>query len=383
MPKNSLATQILIIIMSNLLFDFLSPNNRHPSCPCFRSGKIKDTAINSCKKKVIRSLTFFLTIILLYLSFADYCYSQVVDRDDITNISNQLDKLEEQVESIDRDLNLLSKQHALVTSELTNLKRELAEEDTKPKSLIDRIASIFSYGKRRKREKLSTESQDLFNRMQYLQERRETIVNQIISLADNLIEKSTSLISNLMEKVRLANQNSNFTARDEAWKQVSELWLLTEEATEMRNKYASETLAQERNITLPSLLSNDPEELRLGAAIWESESRLAQENAIRLDQEIDKLERKKRVLEQGLKAWEEMQRRDEERGAVGTGFATTNVPWGSEAATRQQIEDIDNQIAELSEKKQEYENNAERFENQSKALELQASRIEAKLKGKQ
>ena len=300
---------------------------------------------------------------------------------EISVLEKQLNEIEARLVSLDEELQLLDEGFNKVTNEINKLKQELRLEEAKPKGILNRITGIFSYRKRGKLEKLLTDSQELADKISNRQKRREPLINEFVGLADELIDKSSLRMKVLMDVVRDADLRDDIEARDEAWKQVSVLWQLAERTTTARNKYAPRTFIPERVIALPSLLSDDPEELRLGAAIWKDEAMGARDDAAKLEREIEDLQQRKLLLEKGMEVASEMQRRDEERGAVGVG-AATSIPWVSDVAAEREIAEIEIMIAELSAKKQEYEDKAKRFESQSEILEQRASEIDAQLKGK-
>ncbi len=306
-------------------------------------------------------------------------HAQGVTENEISELRQQLEQMERELDLIDKDLNTLNDRYSMVTAEKNRLTRELMQEEAKPKGFFDRIKGVFSR-KRGRQAKLMTESRELADRISDLiDKRREPLVKEFVALADELIDKASVLMATLMDVVREADLRSDLTARDKAWQRVSELWELANTTTAARNKYAQEIPSPEVTRTFPSLLSKDPDELRLGAAILKDWAVEAREEAMRLEVEIKKFQRKQRLLEEMVKVSEDMQRSDEERGATGVG--TAQIPWGSDVA-RREIEDIKAEISGLLTLKQQQEADAERFESQSKALEQQASQLDAELKGK-
>jgi len=303
-----------------------------------------------------------------------------MDRE-ISDLEQRLKGIETQLVSIDKELRSLNERFNIVTNEKNRLTRELIEERAKSKGLLSRITGVFGYRKQRKQERLMTELQDLADRINERQKTREPLVNRFVVLADELIYKSSRRITAVMEVVREANLNDNVAARDKAWEQLSVLWQLWERTRETRSKYAPTPPSSEQAATFPELLSNDPEELRLGAAILKDLATAARADAAELGRQIEDLQRTKLVLEQGLEVSREMQRRDEERGAVGVG-ATTHIPWGSDVAAERKIKEIEEKVGDFSIRKREYEENAESYQSQSIRLEQRASQIDRELKGK-
>ena len=316
--------------------------------------------------------------ILLSTFYLQEAQTQDVTAHEISDLEQQLRVIEEEIVSINAERESLIERFNTVTNEIDKLKQELREEKAKPKGFLSKITSIFSR-KRGRLEDLLTEAQDLADTISDRQKKLVPLVNQFVELADKLIDKSTARMITLMDVVREADLSNEITVRNEAWKQVSSLWQLAERTTAARNKYAPNTFGPERTITFPSLLSSDPEELRVGAAIlkgWAAEER---NKANLLERQIEKLQSRKSLLERMMELSKEIQRSDEERGSEDV---TPNIPWGSDVAIKTEISDIEEQIRELSAKKQEYRDNAERFDGQSKDLEQMASQIDVEIKGK-
>jgi hypothetical protein len=318
----------------------------------------------------------FLAVIQVLLS--TFCpqaaRTQEVTNDEISRLSQQLKGVEAKLVSIDKELQSLNEEFNAVTNEINRLKQEIKEEEAKPKGLLRKITGIFGYRKRGRLENRLTESKNLSDKINDRRRKREPLVDECIALTDDLIDKTNLRMTVLTDIVRKANLNDEITVRDEAWKQVSTLWELAEKTREMRSKYAPSLFVSEQKIALPPLLSEDPEELRLWAAILKDEEAKARLKAAELERQIEDLQRKRLVLERMVELSKEIQRRDEERGANSVEPGTANIPWASE----REIDEIKERIHELSEKKQEYEANAERFESQSSVLEQRASQIDAK-----
>lgn len=322
------------------------------------------------KYQLLKAFIFIVSIqIITFMIYPQEARTQEITDPEILNLEGRLKEIEIKLVAMDGELKSLNEKLNTVTNEISRLK----ENEAKSKGIFSGITGIF---RRRKIGNLYTESQFLSDSIKALNKRREPLVGEFVALADRLIEKSNSRMTKLMETVRKANLSYDFTTRDNAWKQLSYLWQLGEKTTETRNEYVPQTIGSERAITSPSLLSNDPEELRLGAAIWKDEASAARAQAARLEEQIKNLQKKKFVLEQAMEVSKEMQRKDEERGAVGVGVGTTHILLGSDAATKRMISEIEDEIKKLLIQKQEYENKAERFEGQSRILEQKASQIE-------
>ncbi len=347
-----------------------------------REGKsrILHTARCGSASLIGKSILFLMGAQVLSLIFClQGAHAQDVTESEISELKQQLEQMGRELELIDEDLDALNNRYNAVTAEKNRLTQELMAEEAKPKGLFDRIRGVFSR-KRGRQAKLMTESRELADTISDLiNNRREPLVKEFVALADELIDKASALMATLMDVVRAADLRNDLAARNRAWQQVSELWELANTTTAARNKYAQDIPSPEVTRTSPSLLSKDPDELRLGAAILKDWAVAAREEAARLEVEIRKFQRKQRLLEEMVKVSEDMQRSDEERGATGVG--TAQIPWGSDVAKRE-IEDIKAEITGLLTLKQQQEADAERFEGQSKALEQQASQLDAELKGK-
>jgi chromosome segregation ATPase len=343
-------------------------------------SRISHTARCGSASLIGKSILFLIgaQILSFIFCFQD-AHAQDVTEHEISELRQQLEQMEQELELIDKDLNTLKDRYNEVTAEKNRLTQELMEEEAKPKGIFDRIKGLFSR-KRGRQAKLMTESRELADRISDLIDKgRDPLVKEFVALADELIDKASALMATLMDVVRAADLRNDLTARNEAWQQVSELWELANTTTAARNRYAQDIPSPEVTRTFPSLLSKDPDELRLGAAILKDWAVEAREESMRLEVEIKKFQRKQRLLEEMVKVSEDMQRSDEERGATGVG--TAQIPWGSDVAKRE-IEDIKAEISRLLRLKQQQEADAERFESQSKALEQQASQLDAELKGK-
>ena len=347
-----------------------------------REGKsgISHTARCGNASLIGKSIFFLIGVQILSIAFCSQnARAQDVTEDEISELRQRLEQMGRELELIDKDLNTLNNRYNAVTAEKNRLTQELMEEEAKPKGIFDRIKGVFSR-KRGKQAKLMTESRELADRISNLIDKgRDPLVKQFVALADELIDKASALMATLMDVVREADLRNDLTARNEAWQRVSELWELANTTTAARNKYAQDIPSPEVTRTFPSLLSNDPDELRLGAAILKDWAVEAREEAARLEVEIKKFQRKQRLLEEMVKVSADMQRSDEERGATGVG--TAQIPWGSDVAKRE-IEDIKAEITGLLALKLQHEADAERFEGQSKALEQRALQLDAELKGK-
>lgn len=296
--------------------------------------------------------------------------AQEIKTIEILNLENRFRGIEVQLVSVDDKLKSLNQKLNTITNEINRLK----DEEASSRGFLNSITGVF---RRRRLSKLYTDSQALADDIKELNKRRDPLVNQLITTSDELIDKAGSRMRELMVIVRRANRINDFASRDEAWKQLSYLWQLAEKTAETRNKYAPPTPGAERRIVYPSALSNDPEELRLGAAIWRDQASAARTIAAKINKQILDLREKKAVLEQAIEVSKEMQRRDEERGAIGVGVGTTHIPWGSDAASKKKIQEIDEEISKLLIQKKEQEDKVERFESQSKILEHRANQIDS------
>lgn len=319
----------------------------------------------------IQILIFLVSVcILSFVAYPETAQAQEIRDSEILNMENRLRTIETRLVSIDKELKSLNQKLNGITNEINLLK----EEEASSKGFLSGITGIF---RRRKLSGLYTESQSLADNISSLSKTREPLINQFVTISANLLDRSGSRMRELMTVVRRANQNNDFVTRDEAWRQLSYLWQLAEKTAETRDKYAPPTPGTERPIVYPSALSNDPDELRLGAAVWRDEAIAARAYMAKFDKQIDDLRKRKSVLEQAIEVSKEMQRRDEERGSIGVGVGTAHIPWGSDVASKKKIQDIEAEINKLLVQKKEYEARAERFESQSRILERRASQIDS------
>ena len=320
-----------------------------------------------------KAMTFLIGVQILLSIFCPQEARAQESRDfGVSDLEQRLKEIDKELISIDEEFGLLKDKLSTVTSEMNELK----EQGTKPRGFLSRIAGIF---RTRRLGKLYTESQVLSDRIVYLQKKREPLVSEFVALADQLIDKSRLRITVLVETEAVLS--NDVTVLDEAMKQVSALWQLAERTAATRNKYAPSAFGPERKIAFPALLSNDPEELRLGAAILKDHATAARSDAVQLERQIENLQLEKSQLERIMELRKERQRSDEESGAVGVG--TASIPWSfGDAATKRKIEEIEEKIDKYSTQMRKLEADAERFESQGKTLEQQASQIDAEFRGR-
>jgi len=309
--------------------------------------------------------------ILLCAFFTQAAPTQEITDPEISNLKQQFDVTQQNLISIDARLVSLNEELTTTTNEISVLKEELRKSG----GILGRFRNVF---RNRRLGKLSTRSQDMWNEISSLENEREALIKQFILLADDLIDKSSIYVSVLMVAAREADLKNDIEIRDRALKQVSALWQQTEKTTTARNKYARVILDPKRTAELPPLVSSDPRELRLVALILKNAASESLGEAAKLEKEIKDLEQKKLILERMLDLSKDIKRSSEERGSGDIGFGTPDIPWGSE----RDIEEIEQAITELSDRKKDFEADAERYKAQSTALEWQASQIEAELKGK-
>jgi uncharacterized coiled-coil DUF342 family protein len=358
-----------------LVLDFRSQpkirNQKSKICTSCASNLIRHPSFVTRHSSLVTALLFLIGMEILSAILCPQ-EARTEEKNEFPGLGQRLNAIETKLMSIDEELGALTRQFDTVTNEMNKLKKA-----GKSKSFLSGITGIF---RRRKLAKLYTKSQDLADRISDLQKKREPLVSEFVALADELRDKSTLRMIALMEVVREADLKDDITTRDETMKQISSLWQLAERTENARGKYAPETVGPERTITYPALLSDNPEELRLVAAILKDHAAAARDEATQLGWEIEKLKSSRDLRKRVMQLTEQMRRSDEERGAVGVGI--THIPWASDAAVKREIEDIEEKMDELSAKKQEKQNKAEGFENQSKELERRASQIDAELKGK-
>ncbi len=295
--------------------------------------------------------------------------TQEVTEREISDLETRLNDIREKLTSIDDQLASLKRELDNVTNEIDRLK----EEEAKPKGFLKRITDIFG-SRQRNLGKLYTESQDLAYRISALQEERKPLVAGFIAAADELIEKASLRMTSIMDVLREAVANNDTGTREWASKELSDLWQLAEKARESRNEYAPNALTPEQRIIIPTLLSDDPEELLLWSAALKDAAAAERAKVARLEREIRDLEREQRVLEQLLELARQMRRRDEEVGASGVGVEPSLTMLTGDEATKREIEAIKERIAELKVKKQESEENTERFERRASQIDARLER---------
>ncbi len=330
-------------------------------------GSVPYTSDIAPCKKVCRltKAPILLTIFLIAFSIfsPQEARTQGITAYEISRLAARLKAIEEKLTSIDSEFTALK-------DELQRVTNELGHEGTKPKSFWRKLP-VVSWLSTRKRGKLFSRSQELADRMSKLWEERKPRVKEFITVANKVIEKSSLRITALAE----AFLRDDSTTREEAAKQISdlsELWALVERAREARDKYAPETPTPAGVESLPTLLSDDPEDLRLWAAIWRDEAAREQDKTAKLREKIKDLELKKDQLEWFMEKSEEIQRRTEERDITGVGIGDT--PWNNDVATEREIESIKEEIAKLKTSEQEHEEKAKQHQQL-------AEEVEAKLKG--
>jgi hypothetical protein len=299
-------------------------------------------------------------ILISFLCFQGINAQEITDQE-ISILQNQLDITEKELASIDQELKSLNERFETVRREKDRLQQDLSASG----GFFSGLTNIF---KRRRLENLYTELQDLSDRINELNKRREPLVGRYVALADELIDKSNLRMKALMESI-LKDETED---RQAAKKLVSNLWQSAERVREIRNKYAPTPLTSEQATTFPPLLSSDPEELRLGIAILKDEAEEARAEVAELKEKVEEQRRRKGLLDLRL----EIRRSDEERGSVGPEDDTAPLPWGSsDEAIRRDIEGIEKEIDRLLDRIQKSEEKARRFESQ-------IQRFEAELNGK-
>ena len=313
-----------------------------------------------------QAVIFLVTLQALLFIFPSYeAQSQGVAAQEISRLATQLNGVERQLISIDRKLTLLERELSAVTRNLGVLK----EEEKRPRSFLRRVLGM---GRRRRNiGRLFTRSRELNDEMIILQAKRKPLIKELIALADVIIEKSSSRITILAE----AFLSISDTVSEEAEKQLSELsalWGIAERARKARDKYAPDTIKPENEWSLPTLLTEDPAELRLLAATLRDVAASERNNIAILAERIRVLEQKVTQLEYLLKVSRDWQRREEEREASGIGFSQ---PSWDEMETEREIESKKEQLAELEIRKQKSEEKARRSQEQ-------AEQIDEELKGK-
>ena len=276
-----------------------------------------------------------------------------------------MEKVEEQIVSIDNKFASMKRELNSVNSRLSMLR---AEEE-RPKGFLKRVLGVFT-SKRKKIGSLFSRSQGLAGEMSKLQKRRKPLVGELIVLADKLIEKSSLRIA-LLGEIFLSTDYATREEEREQLSRLSTLWGIAERARKARDKYAPDTIGPEDEWSFPTLFSHDPVELRLLAATLKDAAAEEREKVDQLGKRIQHLELEVAQLEYLLRVSEEMQRRAEEREASGVGLS--QIPW-DEMATEREIEDKKRQIDELKTRRQESEEKAERYQQWAEQIDVELRR---------
>lgn len=307
---------------------------------------------------------FLVTLQVLLFIFPSYkAQAQGTAAQEISQLGTQLDGIVRQLISIDNKLTLLKKERDDVNSDMSVLK----EEERKPRSFLRRVLGMG----RRRREigRLYTRSLELYEEMIELQVKRKPLIKKLVPLTDVIIEKSSSRITILGEAF-------GNTVSEEAERQLSELstlWGIAGKARKARDKYAPETIKQEDEWSLPTLLPDDPAKLRLLAATLRDVAASERNNTAILSKQIRNLKQEVKQLESLLKVSRDLQRREEEREASGIGFSQ---PDWDEMETEREIESKKEQLAELEIRKQKSEEKAQRSQQQAEQIEEFKGKLE-------
>ena len=310
-----------------------------------------------------KSVTFLIIVQILFLiSFPQEAQTQETIAREISDLATRLGSVEEKLISIDNELASLKRERNIANSRLSALKAE----EARPKGFWGSLPGMGTL-RRRKIGRLFTRIQELADEMGGLQERRKPLIRQFVVLADQLIEQSSSRITILGE----AFLGRDYATQEEAEKQLSELsalWGLVEKTRASKDKYTPGTIEPEDEWSFPTLLSDDPAELRLMAATLKDAAAEERDKVIRLDEQIQALELEVAQLEYLLRLSEEMRRRDEEREASGVGLSQ---PSWDEMETEREIESKREQMAVLKARRQESEEKARRFQQQAEQIDVE------------
>lgn len=319
------------------------------------------------KVRLFAQAVIFLVILqVLLFVFPSYkAQAQGTTAQEISQLAARLDGIARQLISIDNKLKLLEEELRAVTRYLGVLK----EEEKKPRSFLRRILGMGRG--RRKIGRLYTRSLELYDEMIGLRTKRKPLIKKLVPLTDVIIEKSSSRITILGE----AFLSSSDTVSEEAERQLSELstiWGIAERARKVREKYAPNTIKPEDEWSLPTLLTDDPAELRLLAATLRDVAASERDNIAELAERIQLLKQGVKQLEYLLKVSKDWQRREEEREASGIGFSQ---PSWDEMETERDIKSKKKELVKLEIRKQKSEEKAQRSQEQ-------AEQIDAEFKGK-
>ena len=325
------------------------------------------TSDTAFREEVRLSAKALILLIILLIAFSIFS-SQEARTQEIT--VHEIFRLAALLKIVEERLIYIDNEFASLENELSRVTKELNQEKAKPKSFWRKLP-VMGWLSDRKIGKLHTRSQELADEIIKLGEARKPKIKELTTLSNELIQKSNLRITALAE----AFLGDDSTTQEEAAKQISELsglWALVERTRKARDKYAPETPTPEDEVSLPTLLSEDPADLWLWAAIWRDESVRELDKAAKLGEKIKDLELRKEQLEWFMEKSEDIRRITEEREITGVGIGDT--PWNNDIATEREIEDIKEEIEKLGTSKQGHEEKAKQHQQL-------AEEIEAKLRG--
>lgn len=308
------------------------------------------------------AITAIIVLLLLFVSPLQNALTQEFVERDIPVLTSQFEDAKKKLISIDDKIASLERQVRNVSVQIALVK----EKKAKPKGIWGRITGIFS-SPEKELGKLYANSMELDREIRDTKMERKLLVNEFIILANELIEKSSIRIEVLMETLRIAASHNDAPTWEAATKQWSGLLDLAERTRESRDKYVPNRV--EQSVEPPTLVSEDPRDFQLWIAALKDAAELEQAEIARLDDRIRDSERRERQLRKRLEVSRERRRRTAEREATGIGLSLP--PWGGDAATEREIEDVVKEINELKLSKQEHEEQAERYRQQAQEIEAQ------------
>lgn len=326
-----------------------------------------NTAFVGKARLLAKVITALIVVQILFIFLPQEAQTQEITAQEISRLATLLDNVEEKLTSINSDLASMKMELRDVSVELVRIK----EEDAKPKSVLLRLPGM-GWFRRRKIGKLYTRSRELANEIRGQTVKLKPLKAEFIAVADELIEKANSRMTALAE----AFLGSGSMTQEEVARHLSELVelkTLSKRTREARDKFAPESPAPVEEKSLPTLLSNDPEYLRLSAAILKDEAAEERNEAAKLREKIKTLEMQKSQLEWFLERSEEIRRRAEERDVTGAGIG--DILGNDDVETEREIENIKRKLEELRVEEQKREEKAD----QRQQL---AEEFEAKIRGK-
>jgi len=165
---------------------------------------------HSAFRPLIRVM-YLLAILSLSSGLFQRSESQDISEYEILALGQQLKVIEDKITPIDSELNLLVPEYDRITNEISELKTDLLES----KGIFSGITEIF---KKRRIGNLSTQAQEMNQKITQLQKKREPLAKEFIIIADRLIDKCGLRIVTLMDSLLKNTTDDNISIR------ISAIW---------------------------------------------------------------------------------------------------------------------------------------------------------------